>query len=50
MGNQNHDYSDEDFKKLLREISKRFAIAGLVVIAAGLIIYALAYFLHGGAQ
>ncbi len=41
------DLTDEQFKQLLREISKRFAIAGAVVIAFGLAIIALAYLLGG---
>lgn len=43
------DYTDDEFKKLLREISKRFAICGLVVIVIGFAIVALMYFLYGGA-
>ena len=39
---------DEDFKKLLREISKRFAIAGLVVIALGAAIIGFMYLFYGG--
>lgn len=42
------NYSDEDFKKLLREISKRFAIAGLVVIALGAAIIGFMYLFYGG--
>lgn len=49
MSKRQQDITDEQFKKLLREISKRFAIAGTVVIVFGLAIIALVY-LMGGAR
>lgn len=49
MNKRQQDITDEQFKKLLREISKRFAIAGAVVIVFGLAIIALVY-LMGGAH
>lgn len=39
-----HDITDEQFKKLLREISKRFAILGGIVILIGLAIILIMYF------
>ena len=46
MSKRQQDITDEQFKQLLREISKRFAIAG-VVILIGLAIIALVYLLGG---
>ena len=43
-----HDITDEQFKKLLREISKRFAILGGIVILIGLAIILIMYFWMGG--
>ena len=48
LNGMSQNYSDEDFKKLLREISKRFAIAGLVVIALGAAIIGFMYLFYGG--
>ena len=48
MSKRQQDITDEQFKQLLREISKRFAIAGAVVIVFGLAIIALV--LLGGAH
>ena len=47
MSKRQQDITDEQFKQLLREISKRFAIAGGVVILIGLAIIALVYLLGG---
>ena len=47
MSKRQQDIADEQFKKLLREISKRFTIAGGVVILFGMAIIALAYLLGG---
>ena len=45
-----HDITDEQFKKLLREISKRFAILGGIVILIGLAIILIMYFWMGGSR
>ena len=47
MSKRQQDITDEQFKQLLREISKRFAIAGGVGILIGLAISALVYLLGG---
>ena len=47
MSKRHRNITDEQYKKLLREISKRFAIAGGVVILFGMAIIALAYLLGG---
>ena len=43
-----HDITEEQLKKLLREISKRFAILGGIVILIGLAIILIMYFWMGG--
>ena len=47
MSKRQQEITDEQFKKLLREISKRFTIAGGVVILFGMAIIALVYLLGG---
>ena len=47
MSKRQQEITDEQFKKLLREIPKRFAIAGGVVILFGMAIIALVYLLGG---
>ena len=47
MSKRQQDITDDQLKKLLRQISKRFAIAGGVVILFGMAIIALAYLLGG---
>ena len=45
-----HDITDEQFKKLLQEISKRFAILGGIVILIGLAIILIMYFWMRGSR
>ena len=47
MSNRN-DITDEQFKKLLREISKRFAIMGGILIIVGFLIILFMYLWTGG--
>ena len=47
MSKRQQEITDEQFKKLLREISKRFTIVGGVVILFGMAIIALVYLLGG---
>ncbi|MDO5749793.1 MAG: hypothetical protein Q4P78_01150 [Rothia sp. (in: high G+C Gram-positive bacteria)] len=47
MGKKQDEYYDQLFKQLLREISKRFLIAGLLVIAVGALIILLMYLFYG---
>ena len=47
MSKRQQEITDEQFKKLLRELSQRFAIAGGVVILFGMAIIALVYLLGG---
>ena len=47
MSKRQQEITDEQFKRLIREISIRFAIAGGVVILFGMAIIALVYLLGG---